>query len=450
MLSRSRARCALAVLVFATLLAVAGGAHSQVGPDLGRADALIRAGKAEQAWQLLAPHESQRAGDTEYDYLLAVAALESGRENLATFILERIIAVNADHTAARLVMGRAYFALRDFERAQRQFDAVLKTNPPAHIRSLIRSHQDRMGPAATARTLSRWGGYLEFTLGHDTNVNAATSQGSVFVPVLGSDFVPGPLFVRRGDDFALFGGGLEYTRPLAGGDEFFAGVDVKHRVHAEVHAFDAQALDVHLGLQRRLTQGDTLRLAVGHNEFRLDEAGYRRMQYAAAEWNRVYQQRARVALFAQGNRIRYLQEAFEASSSDLLALGVGGAYLFHAASRSIVSGRVYAGSDTATRDRADGDRRLRGLAMALQRNLLVGVEGYLSFGVVTSEFRRQNPAFGVTREDRQLDGGLGVSFKLAEGWFMNSQVSRTHVRSNIPLNEYRRTEVTLGLRRVWQ
>ena len=88
MLSRSRARCALAALVFATLLAVAGGAHSQAGPDLGSADALIRAGKAEEAWQLLAPHESQRAGDAEYDYLLAVAALESGRENLATFILE--------------------------------------------------------------------------------------------------------------------------------------------------------------------------------------------------------------------------------------------------------------------------------------------------------------------------------------------------------------------------
>jgi tetratricopeptide (TPR) repeat protein len=437
-------------LAIVALLAVAGGALSQPGVDLDRAQALIRAGRAEDAWRLLAPHESQRAGDPEYDFVLGVAALESGRENLATFVLERVIAVNPGHAAARLEMGRAYFALRDFERAERQFDALEKSGPPPHVHEVIDSYRRRMTPASIARVLPRRSGYLALAAGRSTNVNTASAHGSVFVPALGSEFVPDPLFVRRGDDFSLLAGGMEFTRPIAPTDEFFAGLDASQRLHAEVQAFDALSAEIHMGVQRRLAPSDSVRLLVGHNEFRLDESGYRRVQFAAAEWNRTYQQRARAALFLQSTRIRYLQEAYEASSSDLLVLGSGGAYVLHEASRSVLSGRLYAGFDEATRGRLDGDRRLRGLSVALQRVLLTGFEGYASVGASSSEFRRRNSAFGVLRKDRHIEGAVGVSVKLAEGWYMTSQLSRDYIVSNVPLNEYSRTEVTLGARRVWQ
>src|SRR5688572_21761008 len=223
-------------LAIVALLAVAGGALSQPGVDLDRAQALIRAGRAEDAWRLLAPHESQRAGDPEYDFLLGVAALESGRENLATFVLERVIAVNPGHAAARLEMGRAYFALRDFERAERQFDALEKSGPPPHVHEVIDSYRRRMTPASIARVLPRRSGYLALAAGRSTNVNTASAHGSVFVPALGSEFVPDPLFVRRGDDFSLLAGGMEFTRPIAPTDEFFAGLDASQRLHAEVQA----------------------------------------------------------------------------------------------------------------------------------------------------------------------------------------------------------------------
>jgi outer membrane protein len=390
-----------------------------------------------------------RAGDARFDYLLAVAALESGRENLATFILERVLAANPGHVAARLEMARAHFALRDYERAGRQLELVMAADPPPGIRALVRAYQDAMPRGPGTRGLRRWSGYLALAAGHDSNVNTALSQGSVFVPGLGGDFVPDPLFMRQRDHFAQLGGGLQISRGLAANDDFFAGIEARQRVHAGAHAFDSLLGDLHVGVQRHLAAGESVRVAVGHNEFRLDDAGYRRTQYAAAEWSRLLRSRTRLALFAQANRARYLQEAFEASSADLLALGVAGAHVLDEAGRTTVSGQIYAGGDKATRGRADGDRRLLGLGAALERGLLPRLEGHASFRAVFSDFRRENEAFAATRADRQLEGELGVSLRLGEGWFLNSQLHRTRVKSNIPLSAYSRTEALLGVRRAW-
>src|SRR5688572_20406570 len=123
------------------LLCIVLGAHAGTGlsqaldnPVLGKAEALLRAGKAGDAWQLLSPLEAQHAGQPDFDYLLGIAALESARPNRATFILERVITVNPGHLAARLEMARAYFALGDFERAEREFNLILKASPPAETR----------------------------------------------------------------------------------------------------------------------------------------------------------------------------------------------------------------------------------------------------------------------------------------------------------------------------
>ena len=47
-------------------------------PDLGKADALLKAGKAKESYALLAPHEFEMAGNVDYDDPLGIAALDSG------------------------------------------------------------------------------------------------------------------------------------------------------------------------------------------------------------------------------------------------------------------------------------------------------------------------------------------------------------------------------------
>ena len=440
----------LAAALLCVLLSVHGicGAQSDV-PDLGRAEALLRAGKAEEAWQILSPHEFQHAGRQEFDYLLGMAALESGRENRATFILERVIAVNPGHMAARLEMARSHFALRDYEQAKREFNTVLDSNPPSAVRIIVLDYLERLQHARPASGVDLTG-YLELTLGRDTNVNAATSQSSVFVPALGTEFVAAePQFTRQADSFAAIGGGLEISKAVNARHTVFGGGSLRQRSHSDFDRFDSRLAELHLGLQTQTSERDSLRAVAVHNDYDLDHASYRRMQSGTLEWTRQLGSRSRLSLFGQGYRIRYLQQDVQSSSSDLLLAGISGAHTLDAATRTLAFGSLYVGKDNAVAGRDDGDRRLRGFILTVQRRVLVAVDAFASFSRLDSAYQQQNASFGITRHDRQSDIAVGLSWQMAPGWFLRPQVLRTRNQSNVPLSDYSRTETALTLRRVW-
>ena len=108
--------------------------------DLGKADALLKAGKAKEGYTLLAPHEYEMAGNVDYDYLLGIAALDSGKPDKASLALERVLAVNPNYIGARLDLARAYFALADYERAKTEFEAVQAQNPPPAAKTVIEQY----------------------------------------------------------------------------------------------------------------------------------------------------------------------------------------------------------------------------------------------------------------------------------------------------------------------
>ena len=405
----------------------------------------MREGRAEEAWQLLSPYEAQYAGRLEFDFQLAVAALESGRENLATFILERILARNPDHVAARLELARALYALRDYERAEREFDAVLKAGPPPTIRTAIQSYQARMrggGPAAERPA----GAYAEISVGRDDNVTAATSQGSVFVPSLGTDFVPA--HVRQADAFTAIGAGIEGTRLLGGGAALLGAADLKLRRHDDLGEFDSQLIDLQGAVQIPAGERGSVRLGLHHNEYRLDDSSYRRMQSGSGQWSRMLAEPTRLTVHVHASRIRYLREDVRASSSDLVVFGLGGAHAL--SSGHTLSASVQAGRDEAVAERADGDRVLRGASLAWQaQRLLPSLEAFAAGSFLQSDYRRENADFGVLRRDRQTELVLGLSWQMALGWHLRPQLAHTENRSNLELNAYRRTEASLTLRRTW-
>jgi outer membrane protein len=418
-------------------------------PVLGQADALVRAGKAEEAWQLLGPLERQFAGQPDFDYLLGVAALESGRPNRATFIFERVVTVNPGHLAARLEMARAYFALRDFERAEREFNFILNSVPPTQIRSLSQLYLARMREVVQPGGGAGWSGYAEAILGRDSNVSAASAQSSVFVPGLGAEFVPDPMFQRRADDFRALGAGLEYAHAPRANLGIAAGADVRQRWYSGADAFDSRAADVQATVVHRLDDRDDIRYSARYNYYQLDNSPYRETRSLGAQWSRRPSLRTRFALGAEGHGIRYQTEDTKTSSSDLLAASAGVTHVLQPATLTTVSGTLYFGRDKAVAGRVDGDRRLLGASLGLQRQLLERVEGYLRFSRLDSAYRTENAAFGVVRRDRQLDAALGLDWELARGWLLRPQVLRISQRSSVPLSEYDRTETSLTLRRVW-
>jgi tetratricopeptide (TPR) repeat protein len=438
-----------AVLLMIALAGASPAISAQTVPEVERAQRLLREGKAEEAWRLLAPLEKRHAGQPQFDLALAMAATDSGRPNLATFALERLIVTQPGNGTARLELARAFYALRDYERAQRELQLVLEGDPPPAVRALVAQYRDKMRDLPAVAAPTGWSGYAEAGVGHDTNATVATAQGSIFVPGLGAELLLERGFVRDRDNFSSLGLGLQYARALDGGLTALAGADLYARWHAELDIVDAHAVDLQVALRQRMDARDSVQYTLRHHHFELDHDGYRRMHSASAEWTRLYGERARVGLSAQAHRIRYPQESFPASSSDLVALGATGAYVLDATTRTLAFGGLFAGIDNAVAGRADGDRRILGASAGVQRRLAPGLEGLASASVLQSDYRQRNVDFGVTRGDTQLEAALALSWQLAEGWYLRPQLTRTRNRSNIVLNDFGRTEASLTLRRVW-
>jgi len=86
-----------------------------------KAKGLLAAGKGAEAYQLLEPAESARAGNVEFDFLLGLAALESGQNTRAVFALERVLAMDPNNVRARAEIARAYLALGETQTAAQEF-----------------------------------------------------------------------------------------------------------------------------------------------------------------------------------------------------------------------------------------------------------------------------------------------------------------------------------------
>ncbi len=150
-------------------------------PDLAQMERLIRAGKAEEAYNTMRPLQYDLAGNVEFDYLLGLAALESGHPDEATLAFERVLTVRPDMLGARLDMARAYFELGSLELAKGEFEELQKLDPPPEARQAMKRYMEAIEHRNTRLTYSA---YIEGTIGYNSNVNSANSSNSPYIPYL--------------------------------------------------------------------------------------------------------------------------------------------------------------------------------------------------------------------------------------------------------------------------
>jgi len=102
----------LAALAF---FALATNAFAQSVVD--RAKALLREGKAREAYELLEPAAGE-LNDAESSYLLGIAALDSGKSGLAVLAFERALGYDPTFAPARAELVRALIASGETDQAR--------------------------------------------------------------------------------------------------------------------------------------------------------------------------------------------------------------------------------------------------------------------------------------------------------------------------------------------
>ena len=442
-------RVMLRAFVAQLLLAAPQAALAQPTPDLARAKTLILQGKGAEAWALLEPFEFQLAGQQDYDYLLGVAAIEAGHPARATLALERVLAVNPNHAAARLDMGRAYFALGDYDRARTELKDVLAHDPPPAARDTIQRYLAEIDARTRRAHAPMVTGHVEASFGHDSNVNSGVSQGTLFLPLFGATFVLAPSVTQQDDDFFALGAGMDVTLPVSKSWSLVAGADARQRSYSSLDTFDNRSAELRGGVQHT-GERDVARLTAGMNQYDLDSTSYRRLQSVNLEWRRQLDRRTQITLYGQDLRIRYVQPATRSQSSDMQILGVGGVRTLDEAKRTFAFGNLFFGDDNATDQRIDGDRSLVGVRVGIQGSLRDDADWYATLGVQQSDYSQENPIFAVTRRDWQYDTVFGVNWRLNRDWSLRPQASYTRNDSNAAFNDFDRYELSITLRRDWR
>lgn len=436
--STKRAQQGLALLVMFFL------SHLALADDrLIEARTLIQAGKTQTAYLLLESLESERAGDAAYDYLLGIAAIDSGHNTRGVFALERVLAVEPNNARARAEIARAYLALGETATARQEFNTVKKQDIPDEVARTIDHYLDAVNRIDFAtRTTIR--GYAEATIGHDNNVNVGPNRNSVAIPGFGNlPFTLSKDSKANPDMFGTLGAGLNLRHPLTPNLALTAGLSGWQRMNFTRPKFDTANTDVNLGLVFN-QERNTFSLTAQHNEFWLDDQGFRSATGITGQWQYNLNSHNQFSTFIQYSDLDYDQQSIRNADRWVY----GGAY-----AHALKTGEVIFASLYGVQEKEKA------------RNVpFLGYEGFgfragaqtssskalMYFGSVSLEQRHyggDDPAFLKTRVDTQYDLNLGATYRIDRDWSVTPRVTYTKNDSNADLNDYHREVVSVTLRR---
>ena len=120
---------------------------------------LLAEGNPKQAYMILVAEQNKLAGNLEFDYLLGVAALDSGRPSEAIIAFERVLAMNPMHAGAMMDLGRAYFTAGSLDLAESAFKQLQVSNPPEAAKMAIERYLKAIAERRSAgvRRSAAWG-----------------------------------------------------------------------------------------------------------------------------------------------------------------------------------------------------------------------------------------------------------------------------------------------------
>lgn len=411
------------------------------------ADALIKDGKPADAYTLLEPLEFDRSGEVRFDYLLGIAALDSGKPDKATLAFERVLAVDPNFAGARLDMARAYYQLGDLPRAKTEFETVLKQNPPEAAKVTIQKYLDAIAAREAARQ-TVFTAYVEGALGNDSNVNNSTGQSQISVPFFNNAvFTLNPTNVKTADNYLGVAAGAEVNHNINSNFAVYAGADLRDRSNFSKTAFSSLSVDGHAGVAFG-GEDDLVRVGVTGGQYTLASAHNRDTFGLNGEWRHTFNPGNQLNVFGQYNQYRFVDAAMRVNDFDQQTIGVGGLHVL-SDGKSALFGSLYYGTenDTNAAGRADGAKRFSGLRAGGQAAFNETTELFASVGGQFGDYGKVNTAFLRQRSDRQYDLTLGANWHWDKLWTVRPQLTYSRNDSNIVIYGYDRSDVSVTIRR---
>jgi tetratricopeptide (TPR) repeat protein len=406
---------------------------------LQNAQNLLASKQASQAYTLLSAQETARAGQPEFDYLLGVAALDSGRITQAIFALERVLAVQPGNNLARAELARAYIASGETDTAKDQLAQVkAASDVPAQARASV----ERLLAGLEKASPKPLRFHVEAGLGHDSNLSGGPNISSFAVPALGGVVVSlGAASKQRGDTTLQAGAGLAYTQALSPSTEFNAQLNLQATRPFKEDTLDTSSIDGSLGLAHTAA-ATRYSLSLNLASLSFDGDRYRKTTGLTGQVIHSLSGSNQLMGFVQLARLDYPSQTLRNARRSVLG-GAWGTAVSPATSAYI---SVSVGGEKATQAAgAEFGYSLFGLRTGAEHVLAGNARLFANLGYERRKHRANDAVFLGKRNDDQIDLTLGLNYQLAPTpygqWRITPQLNWAHRDSNFSVYEMRRTQV---------
>lgn len=455
MIQRARRGAAALVALAAAFSSPAAQADPQA---LENARRLLAGGNAAQAYEQLAPLQDKLTGQPEFDYLLGVAALDSGRLDEAIIAFERVLALMPNHAGAQMDLARAYYAAGSFDLAEAAFLKLRAANPPPAAQQAIGRYLEAI-ETRKQQTQAGWAGFGELGLGYDSNITgvpvdfgAAAQQAFNLIGIEATGNS-----IKRSAAFLHGGIGAEYSRPLSRGWSLFGGGEARGRAYHQESKFNSVSGALHAG--GALNSGRH-QWRVSGSFLAFDQEGDapgdpkptsdRRMGGAGVDWRYALDTKTQVGASLQVNAVRFPENDIE----DFDQVFVSASWLrsFERPGVPLLYVSAFAAEDRAPNEFADGE--------TTKSKSLVGVRSYLQYSI-TPKLQLFNGLGAIHRRDRDafarstvvekgrdtyLEASVGLAWAFRERCGLRLQYAFSHNSSNIDIYDFDRHEVSSTIR----
>jgi tetratricopeptide (TPR) repeat protein len=460
MIQRARFREMAFVAIFTTVASFAAQGQTDERV-LDSARRLLAAGNAKQAYSELAAVEAKMSGMPEFDYLLGVSALDSGRVEDAIIAFERVLALVPNHAGAQMDLARAYYAAGSFDLAEAAFLKLRQSNPPPAAQIAINRYLDAI-QTRKQQTQAGWSAFSELGLGYDSNITgvpvnfgAAAQQAFNLVGIEATGNS-----IKRSAGFVQGAIGAEYHYPVSRGWSLFAGGELRGRAYQRESNFNIASGEVHAG--GALNAGDDqYRIAAAYSPFSQKGAAPgdpqptndRRMAGVNADWRHALNTRTQLGLGLQVNAIRFPKNRIE----DFNQVFVSASLLqsFERKGSPLLYLTAFVSDDRAEREFESGvtgnsskGKNLGGLRSYVQYSITPKLQAFNGLGVI---YRKDKEDYARSTEigrgkDVYAEASFGLAWQFRDKCALRLQYAYSHNSSNIDIYDFNRNEITSTIR----
>lgn len=425
--------------------AAAAPPPAQIAAVVGDMKSLIEQGRFAEAFNLGLKNEIL-AGEPLYDYYFGIAAVDSGRASLGVLALERVLLSNPGNDLARLELARGYFVLEDYERAREEFTILLGKQLPPTVKESVEKYLNAIRQKDPQfRNVIR--GYLEYTIGHNSNVNSSPDQ-IIFFP----DFFGGPPFpvdVGRSQSSSLsqLSLGINASGPIVPGIKYLGAFDAYKKQYSSIDNYDQALGSVNLGVEFA-SDRDKYRLIGYYSQAYLDSSRLRDTTGVLVDWTRPLSADLLVRSGLSFSKLRY--PAPGERDADLPNFTFGFSKILGGEWKSSLDVEASVGRERNLKGNRDLSRDIYGLKVGW--GFLPGGRwsGSLIGSYAKSNYDDLDPIQSILRRDNLYGLEFGLQYQLTRGWSARGELIYNKNVSNVDLYQYAQEIGLFKMRYEWK